>query len=206
MTTKISFRLAAEQVGGASEGILLGDFNNWEPVQGIQLQKQEDGSLHTEIELIGGQSYQYRYLLSDGRWVNDAQAGTTFTEVYGQWVENNIVSVPATEWSQVATEKKSAPKNSTKKAVAKKEKPVADDLTRIEGIGKKIAALLKKKDIITYKALAKSSIKNLKAILDEAGPKYNVHNPTSWPKQAKLAAAAKWDELDALQKELIGGK
>lgn len=206
MTTKISFRLAAEQVGGASEGILLGDFNNWEPAQGIQLQKQEDGSLQTEIELIGGQSYQYRYLLSDGRWVNDVLAGTTFTEVYGQWVENNIVNVPVSERPQVASEKKLTRKSSTKKAVAKKEKPVAEDLTRIEGIGKKIAALLKKKDIITYKALAKCSIKNLKAILEEAGPKYNVHNPTSWPKQAKLAAAAKWDELDALQKELIGGK
>lgn len=206
MTTKISFRLAAELVGGASEGILLGDFNNWEPAQGIQLQKQEDGSLLTEIELIGGQSYQYRYLLSDGRWVNDVQAGTTVAEVYGQWIENNIVSVPASELPQVEAPKKLAPKSSTKKAVAKKEKPVADDLTRVEGIGKKIAALLKKKDIITYKALAKCSIKNIKAILEEAGPKYNVHNPASWPKQAKLAAAGKWDELDALQNELIGSK
>jgi hypothetical protein len=33
-----------------------------------------------------------------------------------------------------------------------------------------------------------------------------MHDPTSWPKQAKLAAAGKWNELDELQKELVAGK
>jgi len=81
-----------------------------------------------------------------------------------------------------------------------------DDLTKIEGVGKKIASLLKKKEIITFKTLAKTSLKNLKTILEEGGNQYSMHNPTSWPKQAKLAAAGKWEELDQLQKELVGGK
>jgi predicted flap endonuclease-1-like 5' DNA nuclease len=103
--------------------------------------------------------------------------------------------------------KKTAPKKEALKKVAvKKEKVVADDLSKIEGIGKKIAALLKKQDIVTFKDLSKSTVKNLKAILEAAGNQYSMHNPASWPKQAKLAAAGKWEELLVMQDELKGGK
>jgi hypothetical protein len=33
-----------------------------------------------------------------------------------------------------------------------------------------------------------------------------MHNPGSWPKQAKLAAEAKWEDLELLQNHLKGGK
>jgi len=82
----------------------------------------------------------------------------------------------------------------------------ADDLTKIEGIGKKIASLLAKENIKTYKDLAKCSIKKLQLILDTAGSKFNVHDPATWPKQAKLAAAGDWETLTSLQEELKGGK
>jgi len=59
---------------------------------------------------------------------------------------------------------------------------------------------------LTYKDLSKASGKKLKAILEAAGNKFQVHDPASWPKQAKLAAAGKWEELETLQKELIAGK
>ena len=92
----------------------------------------------------------------------------------------------------------------------KKSKPivktVADDLTKIEGIGKKVAALLEQNGITQFKALGKLSIKKLQLILDDAGSKFNLHDPSTWPKQAKLAADQKWDELKTLQAELFGGK
>lgn len=207
MTTKVSFRLAAEFVANASEGILLGDFNNWNPEEGVQLRKEEDGSMAAEIALTSGRSYQYRYLLNDGRWVNDFSGTTTWVEAFGNYVENSVVEVPEVEEVKKATVKKAAPKKeAVKKVVAKKEKAVADDLSKIEGIGKKIAALLKKQGLITYKDLSKSTVKNLKAILEAAGNQYSMHNPGSWPKQAKLAAAGKWEELKVLQEELKGGK
>ena len=81
-----------------------------------------------------------------------------------------------------------------------------DDLTKIEGIGKMIAALLAAESILTFKDLSKISAKKLKGILEVAGNKFQVHDPASWPKQAKLAAADKWEELEVLQKELTGGK
>jgi predicted flap endonuclease-1-like 5' DNA nuclease len=97
------------------------------------------------------------------------------------------------------------PKKDKKEKAAKAE-PAADDLTRIEGIGKKIAELLAGEKIETFKDLSKASAKKLKGILDAAGSKFNTHNPASWPKQAKLAAAGKWEELAELQKELLAGK
>ncbi len=206
MTTKVSFRLAAEFVANASEGILLGDFNNWNPEEGVQLQKTDDGSMVAEIALVSGKTYHYRYLLSDGRWVNDFSGTTAWVEAFGNYVENNVVEVPASQAVKTKTAPVTAKKPAAKTVAAKKEKVVADDLTKIEGIGKKIAALLKKQGILSYKDLSKSTIKNLKTILQDAGPQYSMHNPGSWPKQAKLAAAGKWDELIALQADLNAGK
>lgn len=192
MTSKIHFNLPAEYVHHAADGILLGEFNNWNADEGVVLQKKEDGSLHAEIALTAGRSYQYRYLLSDGRWVND-QRNTILTQAYGAEVENCLVEVP-----MPATKKTAKPTD--KKAV------VADDLRKMEGIGKKIASLLNKAGIVTYKDLAKSTIKNLNRLLEEAGNEYKMHNPGSWPKQAKLAASGKWEELAVLQAQLKAGK
>jgi predicted flap endonuclease-1-like 5' DNA nuclease len=200
-TTKVSFKLPASYVAGASHGILLGEFNNWNTEEGIYLEKAEDGSLVAELTLTAGQTYQYRYLLSDGRWVND-DSNKAFSELYGYTVENCIVEVP------VPVRKAAAKKATTPKAKTTKKAKVVqtDDLTKIEGIGKKVAALLKENNILGFKDLGKSTVKKLQQILDEGGSKFNLHNPASWPKQAKLAAAGKWEELEALQKELIGGK
>lgn len=194
---KVTFTLPSEFVANAAEGILLGEFNNWNPAEGIHMQKREDGSMIAELSLTAGKTYEYRYLLSDGRWVND-YSGTTISQIYGNVVENCVLTIPAPE------KKAAAPKSKT----VKKAKPVivADDLTKIEGIGKKIATLLNKEGINTYKVLSKCSIKKLQLILDTAGNKYNMHDPASWPKQAKLAASGDWEALKMMQDELIAGK
>ncbi|CAG4989166.1 hypothetical protein DYBT9275_00235 [Dyadobacter sp. CECT 9275] len=81
-----------------------------------------------------------------------------------------------------------------------------DDLKIIEGIGPKIADLLVEGGIVTFADLAASTPEAIQEILDKAGPQYNVHNPSTWPAQAQLAADGKWDELKTLQDELIGGR
>lgn len=193
---KVTFTLPNEVVAGAAEGILLGEFNNWNIEEGIHLEKKDDGSMVAELALVAGQTYQYRYLLSDGRWVND-NSEKAFSEIFGNVVENCVLTVPA-----------SVKKSAAKPKSAKKEKAavVKDDLTKIEGIGKKIAALLEKENIISYKQLAKTSVKKLQLILDAAGSKFNVHDPATWPKQSKLAASGEWEALEKWQKELNAGK
>ena len=80
-----------------------------------------------------------------------------------------------------------------------------DDLTRIEGIGSVISDILKKSEITTYLKLSETNPKNIEQVLHLAGIT-GIADPTTWPQQAKLAAAGKWEELDKLQKELKGGR
>ncbi len=199
MTTKVTFTLSADVVAEATSGLLLGEFNNWDFNNGISLKKQKDGSMKANTTLEAGKSYQYRYLLNDGRWVNDQNA-QTYVAAHGFEVENCVITVPE------AAPKAPKAKKETVKSKAVVEEIVADDLTKIEGIGKKINELLAAENINSFKALAKLSAKKLKTILEAAGSKFAMHDPTSWSKQAKLAAAGKWDELNDLQKELVAGK
>jgi len=81
-----------------------------------------------------------------------------------------------------------------------------DDLTKIEGIGPKISGLLHGGGIKTFVTLSKTAVSKIQELLNAAGPRYQMHKPGSWPKQAGLAADGKWDVLKRLQDELNGGK
>ncbi len=82
--------------------------------------------------------------------------------------------------------------------------PAPQDLTRIEGIGPKVARTLQQAGIITYKQLAKSKIADLKTILVAAGNR--ISDPTTWPEQAALADKGAWEKLAALQNTLKAGR
>lgn len=81
-----------------------------------------------------------------------------------------------------------------------------EDLTIIEGVGPKIAQLLKDGGIKNYQDVIDHSVAQIKEILLKGGPTYAVHDPSTWAEQSKLAQAGKIDELKALQKELKGGR
>jgi large subunit ribosomal protein L27 len=93
-----------------------------------------------------------------------------------------------------------------KAAAAPKPATKADDLRKVEGVGPKIAELFNESGINSFAELAATSVDKLKEILEAAGPHFASHDPGTWPKQAEMAAAGKWDELKAWQDELKGGK
>jgi len=96
--------------------------------------------------------------------------------------------------------KKETPKKAVaKKATAKKATAKGDDLKKIEGIGPKIAEIFNNAGITSFAELAATSVEKLQEILAAAGPRYASKKPGSWPKQAKMAAEGKWDELKAWQ-------
>jgi large subunit ribosomal protein L27 len=84
--------------------------------------------------------------------------------------------------------------------------PKQDDLKIIEGVGPKIESLLQEGGLDTWAKVAAATPEQIKAILEAAGPRYNIHNPTTWPKQAEMADQGKFDELKVWQDELDGGK
>ena len=79
-----------------------------------------------------------------------------------------------------------------------------DDLTRIEGIGPKINAVLQGAGITTYQLLADLDSEKIKEIITNAG--IRLADTTTWPRQAQLASEGKMDELKKLQDSLKGGR
>jgi large subunit ribosomal protein L21 len=106
----------------------------------------------------------------------------------------------------VKEKKAEAPKAEKKEAPKKAAPKGGDDLKKIEGIGPKIAEILGDAGVTSYAALADMEADKIREILVEAGSRYKMFDPTTWPEQAGLAAAGKWDELKELQDKLDGGK
>ncbi|MRH99661.1 glycoside hydrolase family 13 [Kriegella sp. EG-1] len=212
----VTFTVAENEAPSSANVLLLGDFNNWQTNDSSCQMEKKGSSYVKSIELENGKSYEFRYLSEDKGWFNDHAADAYVPSPY-EGIDNSVVDLSALPVKK-APVKKVAKKPAAKKVVAKKpaakkpvaKKPVAkakkDDLKKIEGVGPKIASILTEKGIGTFALLGKASVKTLEGILKEAGPRYTMHKPGSWPKQAKLAAAGKWDELKKLQDKLDGGK
>lgn len=81
-----------------------------------------------------------------------------------------------------------------------------DDLKIVEGIGPKIEELFHNAGIRTWKALSETSVEKCQQILDNAGEKFRIHKPATWPKQCELACLGKWNELKQWQDQMSGGK
>lgn len=107
---------------------------------------------------------------------------------------------------QVSTEESSEAGNEKAETVTEKVVAVstdADDLTKIEGIGPKIAETLIAAGILSFSELAAS---NPEAIAEMIADVKGNHIPETWPAQAKMAAEGQWDELKKWQDEMDGGK
>lgn len=79
-----------------------------------------------------------------------------------------------------------------------------DDLEIIEGIGPKIADLLRTSGILTFSTLAQTPVSHLQQMMRDAN--LRIADPTTWPEQARLAAEGEWEELKEYQSRLRGGR
>jgi predicted flap endonuclease-1-like 5' DNA nuclease len=72
-----------------------------------------------------------------------------------------------------------------------------DDLKVVEGIGPKIEQLLNDAGVRTWHDLSATDVDRLRDILSEAGARYRMHDPSTWPHQATLLARGDWDAFAA---------
>jgi large subunit ribosomal protein L27 len=116
--------------------------------------------------------------------------------------------VKAEKTTKPKAEKAAAAPKKEAKAPAKSTKATGkgDDLKKIEGIGPKMAGLLTEGGIDTFEKLSKATPDEIREILLKAGKRYAAFDPTTWPKQAVLAAKGDWDALKKLQDKLDGGR
>ena len=87
------------------------------------------------------------------------------------------------------------------------EKVRLNDLTVVEGIGPKIADLLHTTGgIKTWWQLHRTDVATLRSLLEGAGPRFQIHDPSSWPQQAGLLARGDWEEFKELAADLQAGR
>ena len=79
-----------------------------------------------------------------------------------------------------------------------------DDLTKIRGIGKATSDLLSRSGITSYRDLYEAEPQRLRQLLDQAGPKFKLIDPSNWSQQAALAMNADSDGLKRWQPESAG--
>ena len=93
--------------------------------------------------------------------------------------------------------------SSTKKRAPNGKK---DNLTKVEGIGPKIQEIFNKAGIRSFDDLGENTPTKLRKILKDAGPRYKMHDPKTWPRQAKYASSGNWKKLKDYQDSLKGGR
>ena len=81
-----------------------------------------------------------------------------------------------------------------------------DDLTVVEGIGPKIAELLQAAGISSWWGLATGGVEPVQRVLTDAGARFQMHDPSTWPRQAELLAHGRWVEFRELTDRLDGGR
>jgi len=184
---KVTFELGMASNPQQLEVRLLGDFNNWSYSEAPVL-KYKNGSYVTKVELPEAREFQYRYMIGEHDWANDAYADAYVPSPHA-YVDNCVVKL-----------------DSQSKPTAKKVKTTGFSFTKIEGVGPKISSLLVEAGIASYAELAAMKEEDISSILALAGKRYTMHNPATWPKQAKLLAQGKISALKTLQTKLKGGK
>lgn len=162
-----------------------------ETVRSLGLRKLNSVAIHDDTPSIRGMAFKVRHLVRLEEVGDDAAASRPARATRPAV---RATFAPATQPAEQPAAAKPA----------KAAKAEADDLEKIEGIGPKIAGVLRSAGITTFAQLAATDVERLKEILQEG--EIRIGDPTTWPEQAALAADGKWDEFDAFTDQLKGGR
>ncbi|NKI26509.1 hypothetical protein HCG49_08030 [Arenibacter sp. 6A1] len=128
------------------------------------------------------------------------------TEMNAAPIHSNAITPPSMTKATSATANNSIPFSATAAKAALGKSIKENDLKVVEGIGPKIQLLFHSFDITTWQALSESSVSKCQEVLRSGGDRYKIHDPSSWPLQAKMAYEGKWKELQRWQDEHKRGK
>jgi small subunit ribosomal protein S1 len=117
--------------------------------------------------------------------------------------ETKTVAKKADKKESKKTVKKAEKKAVESKVKSRKSKAKGDDLTKIEGIGPKIAEVLAENGVDTFAKLADAKDVDVQEMIKDVR---GNHDAGTWNEQAALARDEKWEELEKMQEELDGGK
>jgi len=87
----VTFRVPAEVAPNAKSVSLVGEFNNWDE-SATPMTRLKNGSFKVTLDLENDHEYQFRYLLNEKEWENDADADKFVSTPYGN-SENSVIVV-----------------------------------------------------------------------------------------------------------------
>ena len=86
---KVTFRLAKEACETADSVKLVGDFNEWNVDEAVEMKALKKGGFKTVLNLETGKNYEFRYLIDGETWENDWEADQYAPNEFG--TENSVV-------------------------------------------------------------------------------------------------------------------
>lgn len=87
---KVTFRVSKEMANEAETVTVVGDFNNWDPIE-TPLNKLKSGEFSCVLEVETGKDYQFRYLVDGKDWYNEPEADGYAANEFGG--ENSVLSL-----------------------------------------------------------------------------------------------------------------
>jgi len=87
---KATFTLPKEAAPEADSVVLVGEFNDWDTINGIEMTKLKNGNFKAVVDLESGKNYEFRYLIDGSTWENDWEADNYVTSPFGE--DNSVVS------------------------------------------------------------------------------------------------------------------
>lgn len=156
-------------------------------IRSLGLHKLNSVALHDDTPSIRGMAFKVRHLVTLEEVADEQPAAPARSKPAARatFAPAAVVEAPAAPAAPVQPSR-------------------SEDLEVIEGIGPKIAGVLRAAGITTLAQLAAADVERLKAILHEG--EVRIGDPTTWPEQAALAASGKWDEFEQLTAQLKGGR
>jgi large subunit ribosomal protein L27 len=95
------------------------------------------------------------------------------------------VAEKAVKKAEVKAEAKVEVKEETKEAAPEKAEAGGDDLTKLTGVGPKLAEILVEGGFTTYAEVAAASVEAIQKVLESAGSRYASKDPAPWIEEAK---------------------
>jgi len=89
---KVTFKIPADIGINYKKANILGNFNNWDYNSHRMKKLVKDGSFSIVIDLETNKEYEFKYLLDDKSWLNEAAADKQVTTHFGD-SSNSIVIV-----------------------------------------------------------------------------------------------------------------
>ena len=88
---KVTFTVPPTESNGVQKAHVVGEFNDWSQ-SATPMKRSNKGVFKVSLDLVPGQEYQFRYLLNDSRWVNDADADKSADTPYPD-ARNSVIAL-----------------------------------------------------------------------------------------------------------------